>query len=88
MRLRGAQVPIVVVGNKSDLEVRRLVSRATSQARVELDWGHGYTETCALQPDSVLALFKKVLHQGQVRDPHKEYCFAALLSNSPLRVLL
>lgn len=67
VRLRGAEVPIVVVGNKSDLEVRRLVSRATSQARVELDWGHGYTETCALQPDSVLALFKKVLHQGQIR---------------------
>lgn len=66
VRLRGAEVPIVVVGNKSDLEARRVVSRATTQARVELDWNHGYMETCALKPDSVLGLFKKVLHQGQV----------------------
>lgn len=66
MRIRGSEVPIVVVGNKSDLEARRVVSRATTQARVELDWNNGYMETCALQPDSVLALFKKVLHQGQV----------------------
>ncbi|XP_050723666.1 ras-related protein Rap-2b-like [Eriocheir sinensis] len=67
MKIRGSEVPIVVVGNKSDLEARRVVSRATTQARVELDWNNGYMETCALQPDSVLALFKKVLHQGQIR---------------------
>ncbi|XP_045618221.1 ras-related protein Rap-2b [Procambarus clarkii] len=67
VRLRGPRVPVVVAGNKSDLEGRRVVARATAQARVELDWDHGYMETCALQPHSVLALFKKVLHQGQIR---------------------
>ncbi|KAK3883067.1 hypothetical protein Pcinc_012598 [Petrolisthes cinctipes] len=67
VRIRGPQVPVVVVGNKSDLECRRVVSKSLAQARVELDWCHGYTETCALQSDSVLALFKKVLHQGQIR---------------------
>ncbi|XP_071515986.1 ras-related protein Rap-2a-like [Panulirus ornatus] len=67
VRLRGPKIPVVVVGNKKDLETRRVVPRATVQARVELDWNHGYTETCALQPDSVLALFKKVLLEGQIR---------------------
>lgn len=66
VRLRGPKVPVVVVGNKTDLDSRRAVPRATVEARVELDWNHGYTETCALQSDSVLALFKKVLHQGEV----------------------
>ncbi|KAK8722819.1 hypothetical protein OTU49_012063 [Cherax quadricarinatus] len=67
VRLRGSRVPVVVVGNKSDLQHRRAVNRATVQARVELDWNHCYVETCALQPDSVLALFKTVLNEGQVR---------------------
>ncbi|XP_047486817.1 ras-related protein Rap-2b-like [Penaeus chinensis] len=67
VRLRGPTVPLVVVGNKLDLEGRRCVARAAAEARASLDWNAAYTETCALQPDDVLCLFKTVLHQGQVR---------------------
>lgn len=42
----GARTPVVVVGNKVDLEARE-VARAETEARVTFEWNWGYKECSA-----------------------------------------
>lgn len=60
-------VPIVVVGNKSDLDTdRREVVRETAEPTVSIDWGNGYVETSAKNNDNIIAVFKELLTQAKV----------------------
>ena len=45
------KVPIVVVGNKSDLEKSREVSAVQVEAIVELTWNNAFIETSAKTKD-------------------------------------
>ncbi|KAL7644754.1 UNVERIFIED_CONTAM: hypothetical protein RMT77_004567 [Armadillidium vulgare] len=67
VKLRGENVPIVVVGNKSDLEEERKVNKAVAETIVCLDWGNAWLESNAFSSASVLDVFKAVLLQGKVR---------------------
>ena len=63
--LQGAAVPIVVVGNKTDLP--REISKELVEAKVRYDWGHGYVECCAKDNINITAIFRELLIQAKSR---------------------
>ena len=62
---KGEQVPVVVVGNKIDLE--RKTSQEALEATVMFDWEHGYVECSAKDNINTTAVFKELLHQARSR---------------------
>ena len=58
-------MPIVVVGNKTDLP--REISKESVEARVRYDWEHGYVECCAKDDLNITAIFKELLVQAKSR---------------------
>ncbi|XP_006005712.1 RASD family member 3 [Latimeria chalumnae] len=56
-------VPIVVVGNKVDLENERQVQVEDAMSTVELDWNSSFLEASAKENDNVLTVFKELLQQ-------------------------
>ncbi|XP_062609760.1 ras-related protein Rap-2c-like [Saccostrea cucullata] len=71
---KGEHVPIVVVGNKSDIsDEKRAIMRQTAESIVCFDWGNGYIEASAKDNINVVGIFKEILRQAHVE-----------LSNTPL----
>ena len=62
------KVPMVIVGNKSDLEESREVSNVQVEALVELTWNHAFLETSAKTKD-VLDIFRELLNQANISFP-------------------
>ena len=62
---KGEQAPIVVVGNKTDLE--RKTSQEALEATVMFDWEHGYVECSAKDNINTTAVFKELLGQARNR---------------------
>ena len=62
---KGATVPIVVVGNKTDLP--RGISKELVEARVKHNWEHGYVECCAKDDVNITAIFRELLIQAKSR---------------------
>ena len=62
---KGAAVPIVVVGNKTDLP--REISKEFVEARVRYQWEHGYVECCAKDDVNITAIFRELLIQAKSR---------------------
>ena len=60
---RGDSLPLVVVGNKTDLE--RNISREEAEATVNLDWENGYVECCAKDNKNIQAIFRALLVQAK-----------------------
>ena len=60
---RGEEMPLVVVGNKTDLE--RQISREEAEATVLCDWENGYVECCAKDNLNVPAVFRALLVQAK-----------------------
>ena len=60
---RGDSLPLVVVGNKTDLE--RNISREEAEATVNLDWENGYVECCAKDNKNIQAIFRTLLVQAK-----------------------
>ena len=60
---RGEGMPLVVVGNKTDLE--RQISREEAEATVLCDWENGYVECCAKDNLNVPAVFRALLVQAK-----------------------
>ena len=60
---RGEGMPMVVVGNKTDLE--RQIPREEAEATVLCDWENGYVECCAKDNLNVPAVFRAILIQAK-----------------------
>ena len=58
-------MPIVVVGNKTDLP--REISKESVEARVRYDWENGYVECCAKDDLNITAIFRELLVQAKSR---------------------
>ena len=56
----GARTPVVVVGNKVDLDTREL-TRAETEARVMFEWNWGYKECSAKLGEGVSQVVVKIL---------------------------
>ncbi|CAL4069426.1 unnamed protein product, partial [Meganyctiphanes norvegica] len=59
--------PIVVVGNKSDLEDSRAVPFETAETIVLLNYENGFLEASAKDNLNVLHIFKELLNQAKIR---------------------
>jgi small GTP-binding protein len=59
-------VPIVVVGNKTDLH-ERFMSQEVVESIVSLDWECGYCECSAKENTGILDVFKELLVQAKIR---------------------
>ena len=75
---KGEQAPIVVVGNKTDLE--RKTSQEALEATVMFDWEHGYVECSAKDNINTTAVFKELL--GQARNRFEISCPPSASSTS------
>lgn len=61
-------LPIVIVGNKSDVEVKtRIIEKETAEALVAVEWGHGYVETSAKEKVNIEDIFKELVYQAKVQ---------------------
>ena len=63
MKARGPDMPIVVVGNKVDLE--RKVNEKETEGLVECDWENGYIECSAKMNKNIDDIFKEILNQAK-----------------------
>ena len=61
MKSKGADMPMVVVGNKADLE--RKVDMVETEALVQCDWENGYVECSAKYNENIQEVFKELLVQ-------------------------
>ena len=59
VQARGPDLPLVVVGNKTDLE--REISQEEAEAVVCCDWENSYIECCAAQNSGIPEVFRAVL---------------------------
>nr|ACO11526.1 GTP-binding protein Rhes precursor [Caligus rogercresseyi] len=60
-------VPIVVVGNKSDLETSKDIVNECVEATVTFDWENGYVEAPAKEGRNINKIFKEMLTQAKCR---------------------
>lgn len=64
----GTAVPIVVVGNKTDLDLEeRQVDTETTESVVTVDWENGFVETSAKDNVNVSQVFKELLQQAKLK---------------------
>lgn len=59
-------IPIVVVGNKCDLEDQRAVRNEIIESVVTIDWENGFVECSAKENVNILKIFKTVLQQAHI----------------------
>lgn len=60
------KIPIVVVGNKCDLEEQRAVRQEIIESVVTIDWENGFVECSAKENANILNIFKTVLQQAHI----------------------
>ncbi|XP_042237478.1 ras-related protein Rap-1b-like isoform X2 [Homarus americanus] len=67
LQTKKQNVPIVVVGNKTDLEDQRAVPLETAETIVLVNWEGGFLEASAKDNLNVLHIFKELLNQAKIR---------------------
>ncbi|XP_066981860.1 ras-related protein rapA isoform X1 [Macrobrachium rosenbergii] len=67
MNTKKKTVPIVVVGNKRDMEDQRAVPTEAAETIVLLNWENGFLEASAKDNLNVLHIFKELLNQAKIR---------------------
>lgn len=74
LEAREPRVPIVVVGNKKDLDATlaeaggRPIKREITETTARLDWECGYIECSAKGNECIIDVFKELLNVSKVRD--------------------
>lgn len=63
---RGEMVPIIVVGNKSELTIRKVHS-VLADCVVSIDWEHPYYEVSAKSNHNITQIFKQLMENPQFR---------------------
>ena len=59
--------PIVVVGNKADVDLKaRAITKEEAEGTVNIDWDNGYVEVSAKDDVNVSAIFHELLVQSKV----------------------
>lgn len=69
MAERGAQIPIVVVGNKCDADAvgeARQIERADVERVCRTEWQCGYVECSAKENVGIVEVFKALLKQAKI----------------------
>ena len=61
------EVPIVIVANKSDLEVDRSLPHESLEATAIFDWENGYVECSAKERKNINKIFRELLNQTKSR---------------------
>ena len=79
---KGFNIPMVVVGNKTDLLRADSLPFNEIEATVCLDWEAGYVETSATEDNSIESVFKEVLIQAKII-PKRGFVFMPKLTPSP-----
>ncbi|XP_054707935.1 ras-related protein Rap-1b-like [Uloborus diversus] len=59
-----SDVPIVVVGNKCDLEKQRMVQKEVADTIVTIDWENRFVESSAKEGCNIVKIFKEILVQA------------------------
>ncbi|RWS27554.1 GTP-binding protein Rhes-like protein [Leptotrombidium deliense] len=57
--------PIVVAGNKTDVEEKRVVKKELAETVIAIDWEIGFSECSAIRNENVLKIFQKLLVQAR-----------------------
>ena len=63
MKLKGQDMPIVIVGNKLDKERETDLSNVELETMVKCDWENGYVECSAMENKNINMIFKEILNQ-------------------------
>ncbi|XP_022258154.1 ras-related protein O-Krev-like [Limulus polyphemus] len=64
LETRPRNIPIVVVGNKCDLEDHRMVGKELAESVVTMDWENGFIEASAKTSTNVFEIFNELLVQA------------------------
>nr|XP_015921961.1 ras-related protein Rap-1b-like [Parasteatoda tepidariorum]XP_015921962.1 ras-related protein Rap-1b-like [Parasteatoda tepidariorum]XP_015921963.1 ras-related protein Rap-1b-like [Parasteatoda tepidariorum] len=59
-----SEAPIVVVGNKCDLEKQRVVQKEVADTIVAIDWENRFVESSAKDNINIVRIFKEILTQA------------------------
>ncbi|XP_022258718.1 dexamethasone-induced Ras-related protein 1-like [Limulus polyphemus] len=73
LEIRSSGVPIVVAGNKSDLEEKRSVRKELAETLVCIDWEHGFVESSAKDNINISTIFKELFLQGHLDCPKPSF---------------
>jgi 50S ribosomal subunit-associated GTPase HflX len=68
------EVPIVIVGNKSDLPCDDAIPHESLEATVVFDWENGYVECSAKDRVNINKIFKELLQQAKSRYDFTTHC--------------
>lgn len=61
-----SRVPVVVVGNKIDLDADRKVRREVAETVISIDWEHGFVEASAKDNVRILDIFRELMVQAKI----------------------
>ncbi|XP_076338655.1 ras-related protein Rap-1b-like isoform X2 [Tachypleus tridentatus] len=67
LEARSSSVPIVVVGNKNDLEENRLIRKELAETIVCIDWEHGFVESSAKNNTNVTNIFRELFSEYHLK---------------------
>ena len=84
--VKDSTVPIVVAGNKSDLESDKNIPSESLEAIVTFDWENGYVECSAKERRNINKIFKELLQQAKSKYDFSipQLVSASALVNNPL----
>ncbi|XP_064478956.1 GTP-binding protein Rhes-like [Ornithodoros turicata] len=66
VELRSGRVPVVVVGNKVDLDSDRRVRREVAETVITIDWEHGFVEASAKENTRIVNIFQQLMVQAKI----------------------
>ncbi|PRD29252.1 UNVERIFIED_CONTAM: Rasd1 [Trichonephila clavipes] len=64
MEHKSCNAPVVVVGNKCDLEKQRMVEKVVADTIVGIDWENRFVEASAKENINIVRIFKEILVQA------------------------